>query len=117
MKALVVRLDSSGVVLLADPAVRAVAAHSAHVTMLCGPRGGGAAHLLPGIEEVLVWEAPGEGFAPPDASVDDVEALPGRLRAGAFDAGPHPPGGMPAEPPWCDTPGENRCVRRGAGAQ
>ena len=85
MKALVVRLDSFGDVLLAGPAVRAVAAHCSHVTVLCGPRGADAARLLPGVDEVLVWEAPWEGFEPPPVVPADIEALVGRLRAAAFD--------------------------------
>ncbi|MEU6666840.1 glycosyltransferase family 9 protein [Streptomyces sp. NPDC046727] len=85
MKCLVVRLDSFGDVLLAGPAVRAVAARSAHVTLLCGPRGTDAARLLPGVDEVLVWEAPWEGFDPPPVSPEDIDALVRRLRAGAYD--------------------------------
>ncbi|MEU2222929.1 glycosyltransferase family 9 protein [Streptomyces sp. NPDC018347] len=85
MRSLVVRLDSFGDVLLAGPAVRAVAARSTHVTLLCGPRGADAARLLPGVDDVLVWEAPWEGFDPPPVSPADIEALLGRLRAGAHD--------------------------------
>ncbi|MGW1985467.1 glycosyltransferase family 9 protein [Streptomyces collinus] len=85
MKALVVRLDSFGDVLLAGPAVRAVAAHCSHVAMLCGPRGAAAARLLPGVDEVLEWEAPWEGFDPPAVDVADVDRLLVRLRAAAFD--------------------------------
>lgn len=83
MKALVVRLDSFGDVLLAGPAVRAVAARCSHVTMLCGPRGADAARMLPGVDDVLVWEAPWEGFDPPPVSAADVEGLLARLRAAA----------------------------------
>ncbi|MEU3956638.1 glycosyltransferase family 9 protein, partial [Streptomyces achromogenes] len=45
MRSLVVRLDSFGDVLLAGPAVRAVAAHSTHVTLPkpSGSRGIGTA--------------------------------------------------------------------------
>ena len=43
MRALVVRLDNDGDVLLAGPAIRAVAAGADHVTLLCGPRGAAAA--------------------------------------------------------------------------
>ena len=39
---LVARLDNDGDVLLAGPAIRAVAAGSDHVTLLCGPRGAAA---------------------------------------------------------------------------
>lgn len=55
-RVLVARQDNNGDVLLAGPAVRAVAA-AARVTMLCGPRGAAAAHLLPGVEDVIVREA------------------------------------------------------------
>ncbi|GAA2230553.1 glycosyltransferase family 9 protein [Streptomyces indiaensis] len=86
MRALVVRLDSFGDVLLAGPAVRAVAAHSSHVTMLCGPRGEPAARLLPCVDEVVVWEAPWEGFNPPTVQEADVDGLVTRLKDAAFDA-------------------------------
>lgn len=85
MKALVVRLDSFGDVLLAGPAVRAVAAHASHVTMLCGPRGEPAARLLPGVDDVIVWEAPWEGFDPPAVHEADIDGLVGRLMQAAFD--------------------------------
>ncbi|MFF4019673.1 glycosyltransferase family 9 protein [Streptomyces sp. NPDC001843] len=85
MKALVVRLDSFGDVLLAGPAVRAVAAHASHVTMLCGPRGEPAARLLPGVDDVIVWEAPWEGFDPPAVDAADVDGLVGRLGEAALD--------------------------------
>ncbi|MEU0597823.1 glycosyltransferase family 9 protein [Streptomyces sp. NPDC006393] len=65
MKALVTRLDSFGDVLLAGPAVRAVAARAEQVTLLCGPRGEPAARLLPGVDEILVWDAPWASFEPP----------------------------------------------------
>ncbi|NDZ69977.1 glycosyltransferase family 9 protein, partial [Streptomyces sp. SID10362] len=81
MKALVARLDSFGDVLLAGPAVRAVAARADHVTLLCGSRGAPAARLLPGVDEVLVWEAPWGGFAPPDVSREDIDALADRIDA------------------------------------
>ncbi|MCZ4639087.1 glycosyltransferase family 9 protein, partial [Streptomyces rubrogriseus] len=81
MKALVTRLDSFGDVLLAGPAVRAVAARADHVTMVCGSRGAPAARLLPGIDEVLVWEAPWGGFEPPDVSRPDIDALVERIDA------------------------------------
>ncbi|GAA2502835.1 glycosyltransferase family 9 protein [Streptomyces longisporus] len=86
MKTLVVRLDSFGDVLLAGPAVRAVAASSRQVTMLCGPRGEPAARLLPGVDELMVWEAPWEGFDPPTVQEADVEGLVRRLADAAFDA-------------------------------
>src|SRR3954452_14327095 len=78
---LVTRLDSEGDVLLAGPALRAIARSSARVTLLCGPRGEQAARLLPGVDEVLVWRAP--WIDPEPAPVDraDVDALIARIAA------------------------------------
>ncbi|MEV5711916.1 glycosyltransferase family 9 protein [Actinoallomurus sp. NPDC052274] len=84
-RSLVVRLDNAGDVLLAGPAVRAVAARSAHVTMLVGPRGEAAARLLPGVDEVVVWRAPWVDLRPPPVRRDEVDALVDRLAAGRFD--------------------------------
>lgn len=81
MKALVTRLDSFGDVLLAGPAVRAVAARADHVTLLCGPLGAPAARLLPGVDDILVWDAPWAGFRPPPVRRDDIDALVGRIAA------------------------------------
>ncbi|MER6772526.1 glycosyltransferase family 9 protein [Streptomyces bacillaris] len=85
MKALVARLDSFGDVLLAGPAVRAVAARASHVTLLCGPRGEPAARLLPGVDAVRVWQAPWEGVGPPPVDPADIDTLVGRLREEAYD--------------------------------
>ncbi|MCJ1714882.1 glycosyltransferase family 9 protein [Curtobacterium sp. VKM Ac-2922] len=77
-RVLVARLDSFGDVLVAGPAVRAVAATASHVTMLCGPQGAPAAHLLPGIDRVRVWAAPWvtETARPLDDTVlDEFRAL------------------------------------------
>jgi ADP-heptose:LPS heptosyltransferase len=57
MHVLVARQDNAGDVLLAGPAVRAVAAGAERVTLLCGPAGAEAARLLPGVDEVVVHEA------------------------------------------------------------
>lgn len=78
------RLDALGDVLLAGPAVRAVAAQ-AEVTMLCGPRGIDAARLLPGVSGTLRFAAPWiepEGVAVSGAAVD---GLVRGLRRGQFD--------------------------------
>lgn len=79
---LVARLDNAGDVLLAGPAVRAVAATSRRVTMMCGPAGRSAAELLPGVDDIIVFDAPWVSFdAVPvdrvaiDAVVDRVTAL------------------------------------------
>ncbi|KSU74085.1 ADP-heptose:LPS heptosyltransferase [Pseudarthrobacter enclensis] len=66
-RVLVARLDSMGDVLLAGPAVRAVANGRSgqsdsgagnHVVMLCGRQGEAAAGLLPGAAEVYSWDSP-----------------------------------------------------------
>ncbi len=82
---LVVRLDNAGDVLVAGPAVRAVAAGSDRVTMLVGPHGTAAAALLPGVDEVLEWRCPWIDGAPAPVDRADVDRLVGTLAAHRFD--------------------------------
>ncbi len=72
---LVARLDNAGDVLLAGPAVRAVAAGARRVTFLAGPAGRSAAELLPGVDEVVVFDAPWAGFTPPPVDTAATERL------------------------------------------
>lgn len=58
LNVLVVRLDSAGDVLLAGPAIRAVAARADRVTLLAGPRGRAAAELLPDVDQIVQWHCP-----------------------------------------------------------
>ncbi|MDQ1619970.1 MAG: hypothetical protein QOE19_2539 [Actinomycetota bacterium] len=82
---LVARLDADGDVLLAGPAVRAVAA-AGRVVLLVGPRGQQAARLLPGVDEVIVWAAPWIEPAPaPTVSAEHVAALTHKLVARGVD--------------------------------
>lgn len=78
-RVLVARLDSAGDVLLAGPAVRAVAAGRAgranEVLMLCGPQGAAAAGLLPYVDDVLVWAAPWIVDPAPQVSEEDLVRL------------------------------------------
>jgi ADP-heptose:LPS heptosyltransferase len=53
-----VRADNLGDVVLMGPAVRAVAASGAAVTMLCSPAGEPAARRLPGVSDVVVAPLP-----------------------------------------------------------
>jgi ADP-heptose:LPS heptosyltransferase len=78
---LLARLDSDGDVLLCGPAVRAVAAEADRVVLLAGPRGAGAARLLPGVDEVLVWHCPWIDAEPRPVDPADVAGLVERLRA------------------------------------
>ena len=80
---LVIRLDSAGDVLLAGPAVRAVAASAGRVTLLGGPRGRAAAELLPGVDEVLEYRA--AWIDPEPHPVDPERALALVERIGALD--------------------------------
>lgn len=74
-RALVARLDSAGDVLITGPAVRAVAARHDWVGFLAGPRGVAAAGLLPGVDEVIEWQAPWVDFDSPELTADQVQAL------------------------------------------
>ena len=84
-RVLAVRLDNAGDVLLAGPALRALAA-SAAVTLLCGPHGRPAAELLPGIDEIVSWRAPWIDLEPEPVDSHDVVALVERLAAVRADA-------------------------------
>jgi ADP-heptose:LPS heptosyltransferase len=85
-RVLVARLDSVGDVLLAGPAVRAIAAHPdvEEVRMLCSSSGAAAARLLPGVDGVLTWECPWIVEPAPPVS----EAVIEQLRALIVDFAP-----------------------------
>lgn len=82
---LAVRLDSAGDVLLQGPAIRALAAGSRRVTLLCGPTGAEAAKLLPGVDEILVFDAGWIRPDPPPLEAEPVAALVASVRAAAPD--------------------------------
>ncbi|MGV9245742.1 glycosyltransferase family 9 protein [Streptomyces sp. NPDC003710] len=84
-RTLVVRLDSAGDVLLAGPAVRAVAAGSGYTALLCGPRGVQAGKMLPGVDEVLEYDAPWVGLEPPPVSRTATRRVLEALTARRFD--------------------------------
>jgi ADP-heptose:LPS heptosyltransferase len=84
-RTLAVRLDSLGDVLLTGPALRALAAGSDHLALLCGARGRAAAELLPGVDEVLCWTAPWIDPQPDPVRRTDVDALVERVAAGRYD--------------------------------
>ncbi|MCQ1986170.1 MULTISPECIES: glycosyltransferase family 9 protein [unclassified Arthrobacter] len=75
-RVLVARLDGAGDVLLAGPAVRAVAAApEVETVLLCGPQGAPAGRLLPGVAQVLEWSCPWILNPAPEPSRDLLEAL------------------------------------------
>jgi ADP-heptose:LPS heptosyltransferase len=81
-RVLVARLDSVGDVLLAGPAIRAVA-HGRRpdggdpndVVVLCGPEGEPAASLLPGVSEFYGWSCPWIAKPAPRVERRKLEAL------------------------------------------
>jgi ADP-heptose:LPS heptosyltransferase len=85
--ALVARLDSAGDVLLQGPAIRAVAAGSRQVTMLCGPNGADAARLLPGVDDVVVHRAEWIDPQPPPVSRENALGLVETIAGRGVDAG------------------------------
>ena len=73
-RVLVARLDSLGDVVLAGPAVRAVAS-SALPVLLTGPRGSAAANLLPGVDRVGEWDCPWIANPAPPATARHLRRL------------------------------------------
>jgi ADP-heptose:LPS heptosyltransferase len=84
--ALVARLDGDGDVLLAGPAVRAVAAGADELTLLCGPSGRQAAALLPGVNHVLEWAAPWIQAEPGPVRAPEVDRLVMAVRGAGITA-------------------------------
>jgi ADP-heptose:LPS heptosyltransferase len=74
-----------GDVLLTGPAVRAVAASGEPVTFLGGPKGADAAALLPGVGEVITFDAPWIAYdsAPVDAHA--IDSLLDGIRSRGID--------------------------------
>lgn len=88
-RVLVARLDSAGDVLLAGPAVRAVAAGRGtpvEVVMLCGPQGAPAASLLPGVNQILTWSAPWIVDPAPAVTAEHLDALHQQVLAAEIDS-------------------------------
>jgi ADP-heptose:LPS heptosyltransferase len=83
--ALITRLDSAGNVLLAGPAIRAVKESGAHVTLLCSSAGLPAAKLLPGIDEILIFDSPWVHGDPPPVKPRSLVSTVWRLRGRRLD--------------------------------
>jgi ADP-heptose:LPS heptosyltransferase len=80
---LAVRQDNNGDVLLMGPALRAIAARASRLALVCGPSGYAAASALPGVDDVLVFEAAwieAEPHAVERAAVDAFVQRVARLR-------------------------------------
>src|SRR5436853_4465190 len=81
----VVRADGLGDVVLAGPAVRAAAATSSRITMLCSARGEPAARRLPGVDDVIVVSLPWSETAAPPMHGPGMFALVEVLRNARID--------------------------------
>jgi ADP-heptose:LPS heptosyltransferase len=82
---LLARLDSLGDILLAGPAVRAVAAAAASVTMLVGAGRTPAARLLPGVADVIEFDAPWVVFDAQPVRPEAVSELVKTVQRSRFD--------------------------------
>jgi ADP-heptose:LPS heptosyltransferase len=82
-RSLVTRLDSLGDVLLAGPAVRALGALGP-VDVLCSHIGAPGARVLPGVDEVLTFDAPWVLRDAPDVERDSIESLVATLTARSY---------------------------------
>jgi ADP-heptose:LPS heptosyltransferase len=82
---LAVRADSLGDVVVTGPAVRAIAASGARVTMLCSPQGAPAWSRLPGVAEVVVERLPWIDADPQPVERAAMEGLVDRLATHGFD--------------------------------
>jgi ADP-heptose:LPS heptosyltransferase len=83
-RVLAVRLDGLGGVLATGPAIRALAAGCDALTLLTGPSGAAAAALLPGVEEVVVYEAPWIEAEPPPLDLGRLRFLEHELALRGF---------------------------------
>lgn len=84
-RVLAARTDAAGDVLVCGPAIRALAARAAHVTMLCGPRGRLATELLPGVDDIIEWPVPWIEAEPGRVDPDATQALIDEVRRRGID--------------------------------
>lgn len=82
---LMVRPDNNGDVLLAGPAVRAVAASGARVTLWTGPRGHGGARLLPDVDDWMETELPWIDPQPAPTTAEWADGVVADLASRAID--------------------------------
>jgi lipopolysaccharide heptosyltransferase II len=84
-RVLAVRLDAMGDVVMTGPAIRALAGAGRSVTLLTSPGGAEAASLLPGVDDVICYEAPWMKASQPRTGSADLD-MAGCLRQRCFDA-------------------------------
>jgi ADP-heptose:LPS heptosyltransferase len=84
-RVLAVRLDSAGDVLLTGPAIRALANRYDHVDLLASPAGRAAGGLLPGVDELVVFDPPWSGYEPVPVDATEITSLIRRLGHRHYD--------------------------------
>ena len=84
-RTLAVRLDSDGDVLLTGPAIRLLSGPADTVDLLVSAQGVAAAELLPGVAEILVFDAPWSGFRPPPTRRTQIDELVTRIADRRYD--------------------------------
>ncbi|HEY4440067.1 MAG TPA: hypothetical protein VGN14_06400, partial [Candidatus Elarobacter sp.] len=85
MNVLALRQDNNGDVLLTGPALRSLAAGASRLTLVCGPSGRAAAETLPGVDEVLCFEAAWIEANPQPVAAGDVARFVGAVARRAID--------------------------------
>jgi len=87
-RVLAVRLDALGDVVMTGPALRALKAArpGRRLTLLTSPAGAAAARLLPGVDSVMVYEAPWTKATPPRADAVPDLGMIAQVAAKRFDA-------------------------------
>jgi len=83
-RVLVVRPDGMGDVLLAGPAIRALASN-ARVTLLCSPAGAASGARLPGVEQCIIRSLEWIDAAPRPVEAAEFARLVDLVRHGGFD--------------------------------
>ncbi|HEX5996027.1 MAG TPA: glycosyltransferase family 9 protein [Jiangellales bacterium] len=84
-RALAVRLDSAGDVLLTGPAIRALAHRYERVDLLASPAGSAAGELLPGVYELFIFDPPWSGYEPPPVDSTAIKSVVHRLGRRRYD--------------------------------
>jgi ADP-heptose:LPS heptosyltransferase len=84
-RVLAVRLDSAGDVLLTGPAIRALAHRHGRVELLASPAGRAAGELLPGVEDLIVFDPPWSGYEPPAVDPAAIGSIVRRLSHRRYD--------------------------------
>ena len=84
-RVLAVRLDSAGDVLLTGPAIRALAHRYDRVDLLASPAGRAAGELLPGVDDLVIFDPPWSGYEPAPVESTAITSIIRRLGHRHYD--------------------------------